>query len=87
MAGLGRGGFSDCEGLSGKAKERLDRGIEQMSRHSTSAFSCVSALLFSLLLPIFVKAAQREQPSFDCRQAASVSEKAICANAEFKGLG
>jgi hypothetical protein len=31
MAGLGRGGFADCEGLSGKAKERLDRGIEQMN--------------------------------------------------------
>ena len=24
MAGLGRGGFADCEGLSGKANERLD---------------------------------------------------------------
>jgi uncharacterized protein len=84
MAGLGRGGFADCDGLSGKAKERLDRGMQQMSRHFRSAFSCVPALLFSL--SIFVNAAQREQPSFDCRKAATVPEKAICANAELSRL-
>ena len=84
MAGLGPGRFADCAGLSGKAKERLDSGMQQMSRHFTSAFSCVPALLFALA--IFLNAAQRQQPSFDCRKAATVPEKAICANAELSRL-
>ena len=84
MAGLGPGRFADCAGLSGKAKERLDSGMEQMSRHFASAFSCVPALLFALAM--FLNAAQREQPSFDCRKAATVPEKAICANAELSRL-
>ena len=57
-----------------------------MSRHFTPAFGRLAPLLVSLLLPIFVAAAQREQPSFDCRKAATVPEKAICANAELSRL-
>jgi uncharacterized protein len=57
-----------------------------MSRHSISALACMSALLVSLLLCISVNAAPPEQPSFDCRKAASVSEKSICANAALSRL-
>ena len=46
----------------------------------------MSALLVPLLLSISVNAAPREQPSFDCGKAASVSEKTICANAELSRL-
>jgi len=51
-----------------------------------SASTCLPALLFSFLLFIFVNAAQREQPSFDCPKATSVPEKIICANAELSRL-
>jgi uncharacterized protein YecT (DUF1311 family) len=53
-----------------------------MSRHVMSASTCLPALLCSFLLSIFVNAAQREQPSFDCRRATSVPENTICASAE-----
>jgi uncharacterized protein len=57
-----------------------------MGRHSNSALTCMSALLVSLLLSISVNAASHEQPSFDCRKAASLSEKTICANAALSRL-
>jgi uncharacterized protein len=84
MAGLGGSGFADREGLIGKLKN--GQGLEQMSRHFMSALTCLAALLFSFLLSIFVNAAQREQPSFDCGKAASASEKTICANAALSRL-
>jgi uncharacterized protein len=43
-------------------------------------------LLGSLFFSIGVHADQRQQPSFDCRKAASVSEKTVCANAELSRL-
>jgi hypothetical protein len=52
-----------------------------MGRHFISTLTCMSVLCVSLLLSILVNAAPRERPSFDCRQAASPSEKTICANA------
>jgi uncharacterized protein len=57
-----------------------------MGRHFTSTLTCMSVLLASLLLPISVDAAQGEQPSFDCRKAASLPEKTICANAALSRL-
>jgi uncharacterized protein len=57
-----------------------------MSRNVISTLACMSALLVPLLLSISVNAAPREQPSFDCGKAASVSEKTICANAELSRL-
>ena len=38
------------------------------------------------LLSISARAAAREQPSFDCHKAASLSEKTICANAALSHL-
>ena len=57
-----------------------------MGRHFTSTLTCISVLLASLLLSISVDAAQGEKPSFDCRKAASLSEKTICANAALSRL-
>jgi uncharacterized protein len=44
------------------------------------------AFLVAVLLSVFVYATPREQPSFDCLKAASLSEKTICANAELSRL-
>lgn len=55
-------------------------------RHFTSGSACVSALLAFCLFSICVCAAQRQPPSFDCRKAASVSEKTVCANAALSRL-
>lgn len=46
----------------------------------------MSVLHATLWLSISVHAAPREQPSFDCRKAASLSEKTICANAALSQL-
>ena len=54
--------------------------------HFISTLTCMSVLLASLLLSISVDAGQGEQPSFDCRKAASLSEKTICANATLSRL-
>lgn len=43
-------------------------------------------MLISLVLPLSGDAAPGQEPSFDCRKAASVSEKTICANAELSRL-
>jgi uncharacterized protein len=51
-----------------------------MGRHFISTLTCMAVLCVSLLLSVLVNAAPRERPSFDCRQAASPSEKTICAN-------
>lgn len=55
-------------------------------RQFSSGPACVSALLGFCLFSICVCAAQRQQPSFDCRKAASVSEKTVCANAALSRL-
>jgi uncharacterized protein len=44
------------------------------------------AFLVAILLSVFVYATPREQPSFDCLKAASLSEKTICANAGLSRL-
>jgi uncharacterized protein len=46
----------------------------------------MSALLVTLLLSVSVNAAPREHPSFDCRKAASVSERTICADTALSRL-
>jgi uncharacterized protein YecT (DUF1311 family) len=46
----------------------------------------MSAFLVTLLLSISVNAAPREQASFDCRKAASVCERTICANTALSRL-
>jgi uncharacterized protein len=56
----------------------------KMGRHFTSTLVCTAAI--ALFLSISLEAAPPEQPSFDCRKAASSSEKTICANAELSRL-
>ena len=48
--------------------------------------TCMLAILVPVLLSIFVNPIPREQPSFDCLKAASLSEKTICATAELSRL-
>lgn len=55
-------------------------------RQFISGSACVSALFAFCLFSVCVCAAQRQQPSFDCRKAASVSEKTVCANAGLSRL-
>jgi uncharacterized protein len=57
-----------------------------MGRNVISTVACVSAFLVTLLLPISGNAVPAEQPSFDCRKAASVSERTICANTTLSRL-
>jgi len=57
-----------------------------MRRNVIPTAACMSALLVMLLLSVSAEAAPREPPSFDCRKAASVSERTICANATLSGL-
>ena len=52
-----------------------------MSRHFNLTLTCMSTMLALFLLPASTHAGESEHPSFDCRKAASVSEKTICANA------
>jgi uncharacterized protein len=54
----------------------------KMSSQFISRSACVPVLLGSLFFSISVDAGQRQQPSFDCRKASSVSEKTVCANVE-----
>jgi uncharacterized protein len=58
----------------------------EMPRQFISTSACVSVLLGSLFLSISVHAGQRQQPSFDCRRASSVSEKTVCADPELSRL-
>ena len=51
-----------------------------MGRHFISELACMLVLHGSGLVPITVNAAPVERASFDCRQAASPSEKTICAS-------
>jgi uncharacterized protein len=51
-----------------------------MCRYFIAQLACMLVLHGSGLLPTIVKAAPVERASFDCRQAASPSEKTICAN-------
>lgn len=55
-------------------------------RQFISKSACASALFGACFFAICVGADQRQQPSFDCRKAASVSEKTVCANAELSRL-
>jgi uncharacterized protein len=58
----------------------------QMNRYFVSTVICISVLLVSVMLSISIHAAPGQQPSFDCRKAASISEKAICANVTLSRL-
>jgi uncharacterized protein len=64
----------------GETSRSVSRIEDKMSRNVISTVACVSAFLVTLLLPISENADPGEQPSFDCRKAASVSERTICAN-------
>jgi uncharacterized protein len=51
-----------------------------MRRHFLSKLTGILAFCALVSLPAPVNAAARDQPSFDCRKAASPSERTICAN-------